>query len=47
MNRRGPDLDDLDDLAFHGGGANEAESFHPSLEKPTIGGALENPSKKL
>jgi len=27
--------------------ANVAESFHPSLEKPTIGGALQNPLKKL
>ena len=27
--------------------AKDAESFHPSLEKPTIGGALEKPLKKL
>ena len=27
--------------------ANDAESFQPSLEKPTIGGALEMPLKKL
>jgi hypothetical protein len=27
--------------------ANDVESFHPSLEKPTIGGTLEKPLKKL